>query len=91
MTVFAQALFGGARASRGGFGRSESQNAFALSLGGGLDVRVHDVISIRPVQAEYLLTRFDEGFAMGLPPSGSGSQQHNFRYSAGILFRFGKR
>jgi hypothetical protein len=35
---------------------------------------------VRPVQAEYFLTKF---------PDGDNNRQNNFRYSAGIVYRFG--
>ncbi len=81
---FAQALFGGARAGASALGTSASENAFAAALGGGVDVKVNDWFAVRPVQAEYLLSRF-------IGASGSNESQHNFRYSAGVVFRFGKR
>ena len=81
---FAQALFGGARASASALGATASENAFAMALGGGVDVKVNDWFAVRPVQAEYLLSRF-------IGPSGSNETQNNFRYSAGVVFRFGKR
>ncbi len=81
---FAQVLFGGARASASALGATASENAFAMTLGGGVDVKVNDWFAVRPVQAEYLLSRFPG-------PSGSNETQNNFRYSAGVVFRFGKR
>jgi opacity protein-like surface antigen len=58
-------------------------SGFAMTAGGGLDVKVSKHVSIRPVQAEYLLTR--------LQPFGDFSKvtQNNFRYSAGINFTYG--
>lgn len=81
---FAQVLFGGARASAGALGVSGSDTGFALTAGGGVDIKVSDHFAIRPVQAEYFLTRF--GSSLGATQS-----QHNFRYSGGVVFRFGKR
>lgn len=80
-TPFVQVLFGGARASADILGTSSSQNSFAMSAGGGFDVRLVDRVSWRLVQAEYLLTRFDE--------TGTGRlSQHNLRLSTGIVFHF---
>ncbi len=73
-TVFAQTLFGGAHVTNSG-----SDNSFAMTAGGGLDVNVHHNIAIRLVQAEYLMTRF------------ASTTQNNARISAGIVFRFGER
>lgn len=80
-TPFVQVLFGGARASADILGTSASQNSFAMSAGGGFDVRLVDRVSWRLVQAEYLLTRFDE--------TGTGRlSQNNLRLSTGIVFHF---
>jgi len=81
---FVHALFGGARASANALGTSASENAFAMAIGGGVDVKVNDWLAVRPVQAEYLLSRFTG-------PSGTTESQNNFRYSAGVVLRFGKR
>ena len=80
-TPFVQVLFGGARASADILGTASSQNSFAMSAGGGFDVRLVDRVSWRLVQAEYLLTRFDE--------TGTGRlSQNNLRLSTGIVFHF---
>jgi outer membrane immunogenic protein len=71
-TPFVQALFGGIHAS----GNGSSDNAFAMALGGGLDVDVTDHFGIRLIQAEYLMTQF------------SSETQNNARISAGVVFRF---
>ena len=81
---FAQVLFGGARASASALGTSGSDNGFAMAVGGGVDFKVNDFFAVRPVQAEYLLTRLGSSL-------GGTQSQHNFRYSAGVVFRFGKR
>src|SRR5499427_7162426 len=51
---FVHALFGGATISRQGV----SDNAFAMFLGGGLDLGLRRGIGIRLVQADWLLTKF---------------------------------
>jgi opacity protein-like surface antigen len=71
---YAQALFGGARVSGGGV----SQNAFAMTFGGGLDLKVTEHVAIRMIQAEYLMTRF------------ASMRQNNVRIEAGVVFRFGR-
>jgi hypothetical protein len=43
-------------------------------------LRVSRHFSIRPAQAEYFLTKI---------PDGLGNRQNNFRFGAGIVFRFG--
>ncbi|SRR6266849_2243532 len=81
VTPFGQALFGVGHANASGFGTVNSQNAFAMSVGGGVDYKLFDHISIRPVQAEYLMTRFGVGT--------TGTQtQNNVRLSTGFVFRF---
>ena len=51
-----------------------------MTAGGGIDVKLSKHFSIRPVQAEYFLTKI---------PDGLDNPQNNFRFSAGIAFRFG--
>lgn len=91
ITPFVQALFGGAHATGGGTispgarvrpqgiipgTGSLSENAFAMTLGGGLDVNATNHIGIRLIQAEYFMTRF------------ASETQNNARISAGVVFRF---
>lgn len=60
-----------------------TDNAFAMALGGGLDVRVSNHLAIRLGQADFLYTRHDTtGF-------GGTGHQNNFRYSGGLVFLFG--
>lgn len=81
VTPFGEVLFGAAHASASVVGTSGSDNAFAMSLGGGVDVKLTDRFSIRPVKVDYLLTRFNE--------TGNGAQsQNNLRVSTGIVFHF---
>jgi hypothetical protein len=78
VTPFAQVLLGAMWASDAIV--LGSKFAFATAAGGGIDVRVSRHFAVRPVQAEYFLTKF---------PDGDNNRQNNFRYSAGIVFRFG--
>jgi hypothetical protein len=57
-----------------------SRTAFGTTAGGGIDLTVSRHFAVRPVQAEYFLTKF---------PDGANNRKNNFRYSAGIAFRFG--
>jgi hypothetical protein len=59
-----------------------TNNAFDFIIGGGIDVPVSHMIAIRPVQVDYVLTRFDSAF------TNSNQNQSNFRFQAGVLFRF---
>ena len=62
---FAETLFGAghAGASIAG-GANGSQNAFAMAIGGGVDYRISNRFSIRPLQVDYLLDAF---FGEGTP------------------------
>jgi len=80
-TPFSQVLFGTAHANANSFGTAGSQNAFALTAGGGVDVKVLDHVAIRPFQAEYLMTRF------GIGTLGTRTQ-NNARISTGFVVRF---
>jgi opacity protein-like surface antigen len=81
ITPFGQVLFGVAHANTNVFGTANSQNAFAMSVGGGVDYKLFDHFSIRPVQADYLMTRFGVGT--------TGTQtQNNVRLSTGFVVRF---
>lgn len=83
-TPFAQALFGGVHGSAsgtvGGVPGSTSENVFGMAIGGGLDYNVSKHIGIRVVQAEYLLTKFTDGF---------NNRQNNLRLTFGVVFRSG--
>ncbi len=75
---FAQALFGVAHSSVS-FGSTD--NAFAATFGGGVDVKLSHRFSFRPAQVEYLLTRFPE-------TTNSRETQNNLRVSTGVVFHF---
>jgi outer membrane protein OmpA-like peptidoglycan-associated protein len=90
VTPFVQALFGGAHASEVTLSNCAlnctllpTQNTFAWTGGGGLDVTVHRHFAIRIIQAEYLMTRFQDY------SSGTTASQNDMRLSAGLVFRFG--
>jgi hypothetical protein len=79
VTPFANVLFGGVLTSSG-IATFGWQSHFAMAAGGGIDVRVSKHVALRPVQAEYLMTKI---------PDGLNNRQNNFRVGAGIVFRFG--
>jgi len=92
ITPFAQVLFGGVHASDvtissgcTGIGCTvlPAENKFAITAGGGMDFRVQRHFSIRILQAEYLMTRFEN------TNTGAGATQNDMRLSSGIVFRFG--
>lgn len=77
---FAQVLVGVVR-SDAGFNQTTSTNyTFAMSPGAGLDWNATRHFGIRLGQVDYLLTR--------MPTSTSQVNWNNFRYSAGVVFRF---
>ena len=59
-----------------------AQNAFAMALGGGLDVNLGRHWAIRAVQTDWLFTTF---------PNGAENRQHSFRFTTGIVWRIGGR
>jgi hypothetical protein len=91
---FGQLLFGGAHTNVygnafrtlcqpivGGCGitKAPTAEAFAMDFGGGVDIPLNKKVSFRPVQIDYLLTRYSNAFT-------KTNNQNNFRYSAGIVF-----
>jgi len=70
---FVHALFGGATIAAGG----ASDNAFAMFVGGGLDIGLRKGIGLRLVQADWLMTKFD-----------GQTQDRQGRVSAGIVIKF---
>jgi peptidoglycan-associated lipoprotein len=82
---FAQVLLGGAHASGGlapgSSGLPGSGNAFAMTAGGGLDISLTRRIALRAFEADYYLTRFNNGV---------NDHQNNLRIAAGVIVRFGE-
>lgn len=80
-TPFVQILLGGV-ATSSGLEKPGWQSHFAMTAGGGIDFRVSEHLSLRPLQAEYFMTKI---------PNGLNNRQNNFRYSAGVSLLLGKR
>jgi len=81
VTVFGEALFGGGHLALGNnLVGSGSVNGFAMAFGGGFDINAGKHVAIRPVKFDYLYNRFSD--------SGVSESFNNFRYSAGIVFKF---
>ena len=87
-TPYAQALFGWARVhsdvalnnTRGVIlANTNSANAFAAKLGGGIDFNLNSSVDIRMIQADYMLIR------------SNGQKQQGGSISAGLVFRLGKK
>jgi len=81
LTPYAQFFFGGTYVWNA---QSQTQNAFAMAAGGGIDYNFNHRISFKPIQVEYLLTEVND-------KQGFGSRQNDIRYSAGIVFKFGEK
>jgi outer membrane protein OmpA-like peptidoglycan-associated protein len=79
---FAEFLFGGANAG-GGITGAQSQNAFALAAGGGIDVVLTKNIAWRFAQIDYLMTNFSG------PSLNAEARQNNLRLGTGVVLRFG--
>jgi outer membrane immunogenic protein len=81
---FAQLLLGGTHASGnlrpGSSGLPGSANSFGMTAGGGLDIALTRRIALRALEADYYLTRFDNGV---------NDHQNNLRIAAGLIIRFG--
>jgi opacity protein-like surface antigen len=86
VTPFGEVLFGVAHTG-GGVISTNSQNGFAMTVGGGVDYRVSSRFSIRPLKVDYLLTRFNE-FDTNTFNTTNTQTQNNLRVSTGIVFRF---
>lgn len=81
LTPFGQALFGLAHAANGLYDTSSSQTSFAWQAGGGIDIRLNSIISIRAGEVDFLRTNFAE--------IKTGSQaQNGLRASTGIILHF---
>jgi len=88
ITPFVQVLFGGIHASeeticKGCAPSLPAEDSFALTAGGGLDLRLRHRLAFRIIQAEYMMTRFEN------LSTGSTQAQNDIRLSSGIVFRFG--
>ena len=79
LVPFAHGMLGAVRGSPEYLGISKSEERFGVYLGGGLDIRVTEGVSLRVIQADYLLTRF------------SKASQDNLRLSAGFVLCFGRK
>jgi hypothetical protein len=61
--------------------RTLDQKPFTLVVGGGVDISISRRLSIRPVEADYVLTLFNN-------PLTRTNQQNNFRYCGGLVLKF---
>lgn len=84
---FGQALIGlayasGSLAKASSSGSGSGAEAFAANVGGGVDLHASHRFYIRLVEADYLVTTFNNG---------STNHQNMLRISSGVVFRFGER
>jgi opacity protein-like surface antigen len=79
ITPFGHVLLGAVHGGPNYLDISKGEYRFGMYAGGGLDVKVAPNVALRIAQVDYLLTRF------------SNATQDNFRISAGIVMRFGKK
>lgn len=60
---------------------SGTQHPFTMLAGGGIDIKVSKSFSIRPIEIDYMLTRYTN-------PITQTNNQNSFRYTAGVVFHF---
>lgn len=77
-TPFVHALFGVDRFHATALGGSINDTAFAMAMGGGVDIPVKGMFSVRAGQFDWLRE------------SHFNNSQNNFRFSTGVVFRFGE-
>ena len=59
------------------------QTAFAMTVGGGLDIKINKIMSFRAIGLDYYLTRLQN------LRTAEDNNQHSLRYTTGINFTFG--
>jgi hypothetical protein len=62
---------------------STQQTAFAMTVGGGLDIKINKVVSFRPIGLDYYMMRLQN------LRTASDNNQHCLRYTTGFNFTFG--
>jgi outer membrane protein OmpA-like peptidoglycan-associated protein len=60
-----------------------SQTGFAMTTGGGLDIKINRHVSFRPIGLDYFMTRLQN------LRSAEDNNQHHLRYTTGFNFTFG--
>lgn len=61
------------------FSSRPASDAFAMAFGGGVDIPINHIVTFRPAEIDYLLTRFSNPFT-------GTNNQNNLRYQVGIVF-----
>jgi opacity protein-like surface antigen len=67
-------------------GKTFTKNAFALTVGGGFQIKLSRKFSLRLVQAEYLYTRFGNNCALAV--CSNNNSQNSFRLKSGIVIKW---
>jgi outer membrane immunogenic protein len=80
LSPFAQLLVGGAHAGGGVAGVADGTSAFAGRLGGGVDLPVNPLITVR-IQGDYYLTDFDNS---------ADNHQNNVLVGAGVVIHWAR-
>jgi hypothetical protein len=62
-----------------------AQTDFAMTAGGGIDLKINKYLSFRPIGLDYFMTRFQNYRTPG------DNNQGSLRYTAGVNFTFGKQ
>lgn len=79
---FADLMVGGAYGSAGYFVTGSSAPSVAMKIGGGVTLSLSEHWALRPIEADYLWTHFDNG---------KNSRQNSLQLSTAIVYRFGRR
>jgi opacity protein-like surface antigen len=66
---------------------SASKNAFAMTVGGGIDIPLNKKFALRLIQAEYLYTRF--GNSCAFVYCSQNNNQNSFRLKSGLVMSWG--
>jgi outer membrane immunogenic protein len=89
---YVQVLLGGTKIKGTvGGGDIETDGAFSLAAGGGVDINLTKHISLRSLQAEYLYSPYREYMEGGFQYTGNFARplrRNHLRISSGINFRF---
>lgn len=65
-----------------GVSGAPASNAFAMEFGGGIDIPINHVVTFRPGEVDYVLTRFSNIFT-------GKNNQNNVNYAVGVVFNLG--
>ena len=93
VTPFGEILFGGSNtngyvnlsnaivAGGGTVGVAPTQHPYTMAVGGGLDINLSTHFAFRPLEIDYVLTRYSNPITLV-------NNQNSFRYVAGLVFKF---